>query len=175
MASVPVFEPYFAQEGVQPVYAFVNGSILIEAAPAIVWDHACHFDRWQDYAAITTVHGASGNVGSVDLLEVLPTSAAPMPPYYARIILNRPEERIVWKTFPADGSNSFTGLVEMTLTLNSGGCTIGYDFLYELVLAGVSPVEAEKMRIDAELGFASLCNDIYPRLKALCEAPASAA
>jgi hypothetical protein len=86
------------------------------------------------------------------------------PPYYARTIKIEPGTRVIWKTYPADDSASFFGIVDFRLLSDENRTRFVWSVLYEFLVPSASPDELKRLEQDQYENFQNLFDSVLPKL-----------
>jgi hypothetical protein len=156
---------------ITPVYLVWNGTTLLDAPVARAWPHVINYTAWQHYPVAEHISGAPGREGEVVLLKK-DEAGFSFPPYYARTIKLDPPRRVIWKTYPLQGTQGphFFGIVDFRLVeVDNGKTRFCYDFLYEFLMPGTDESELEAFRTSSYKNTEQMFASILPKLQKLVE------
>ena len=151
---------------ISPVYYLHEGELILDASVEEAWPHVINYPSWQNYSIVRHVSGAPGAEGEVVLLKK--EEVGDCPPYYARTITVDPPRRIIWKTFPPEGSDYF-GIVDFRLSDAQGKTRFTFSMLYEFVRAFQSDSEVAEFRRQQDAGVEAMLASVLPKLKSRIE------
>lgn len=139
---------------------------MIDAPLDEVWPHLLNFYGWQNFSVNKRISGKPGDEGEVILLKKEEPGSSPNP-YYARTIKLEPGRRIIWKTYPENGS--YFGIVEFKLDNVGGATRFIYNVLYENMVSYQDEAELTQFHDYSYGRFEKIFAAVFPKLKKLAE------
>jgi Polyketide cyclase / dehydrase and lipid transport len=150
-------------ENLTPVYLMADGELILDAPPDSSWPHVIDYTSWQGFSAVEHVSGRRGEAGELVLLRK-EEPGFEFPPYFARTIKIDPGVRVIWKTYPADGSASFFGIVDYRLEPEGGSTRFVWSVLYEFLVPSAPDEELEEVQRQQYDNFQRLFDSVFPKL-----------
>ncbi len=154
---------------VAPVDLLWEGSLMLDALRDEAWRHVLNYPSWQGYSEVTHLSGPPGGEGEVVRLAK-DEEGFTFPPYFARTIKIDPPIRVMWKTYPEEGTvPDFLGVVEFTLEAVGAQTRFGFMSLYEFRVPHNEEAELDEFREEQEENFGTLFASTFEKLKNLVE------
>ena len=151
-----------------PVYLVWEGELILNSDVSQSWRHILNFPSWQNYSSVESVEGPVGKEGEVVILRK-DEEGFTFPPYYAKTIYLKEQEKVIWKTYPLDGDD-FIGFIDFRVESIGDKTRFRYHTIYEFIVECDRDSDLLEFKVEQYKNFGNLFDSILPKLVELVEA-----
>jgi polyketide cyclase/dehydrase/lipid transport protein len=139
-----------------------DGELTLDAPVEQAWPLVLDYPAWQSYSKVEHISGEPGGEGEIVLLSK-DEEGFELPPYYSKVLKLAPPRRVIWKTYPEEGSDFF-GIVEFQLHEAGQKTRFEYHLIYEFTVPFEDEQEIAAFRESQEENFGALFASVLPKL-----------